>query len=267
MPRRTNALPKPWRKRKGKKGPYTGNWIVKVNGNEVNLRTMVLDGPDGAIERSKQALAGRRSFRSDADRVVDDMETMTPAVASPPAVLPAPAVAADAAPAPAPGVQPDAVIPPPATLRALPAISSEAEAEAAATSAAAAETAAAGDAPGSGAAPDGAPDVPPEVLDEFLRQGAEVLVDAQLGLQAAIIKRRTGKIAAQVAPDSKLRKMAADAWVAQLKIWFPADVMLPPWAIALLLPLLAIPGQVAGATDPPADEAPAAAGADVREAA
>lgn len=260
--------PKPLRKKKN--GKHVGNYYVKIRGREVNLGTKIIDGPDGVTARIDQALAGRRNFRSDLDRAVDQMENVVPAAPTlSPAPPPSPPVPLEAPPAPpsSPAISPDQVIPPPPLLRALPAISSDAQEEAAATSAAAAETAAGAES-GSDAAGDGAPDVPPEVLDEFLRQGAEVLVDAQIGLQAAIIKRRTGKIAAQVAPDSKLRKMAADAWVAQLKIWFPADVMLPPWAIALLLPLLAIPGQVAGATDPPAEEVVTdAAAADVREAA
>jgi hypothetical protein len=242
-------LPKLWRKRKGKgKGHFVGNYIVKVGGTEVNLRTQVLDGPDGAIERSKQAQNGRRNFRDDLDQAVDQMETApAPALPLPPPELPRPAAAAPAA-APPP-VTPDAVISPLRPPLQLPPVNDAAE-EAAATSAAAAETASDAGDPGAQAPPP----VDQEVLDSFLRQGADLLVDLQLGLQASLIKRRTGKIAAPVPLDSKLRTIAADAWIAQLKIWLPDNVQLPPLAIALLIPVLAMPQQMHGATDPPKQE-------------
>jgi hypothetical protein len=255
-------LPKLTRKR-GPKGKFTGSYLVKVNGRQVNLRTTILDGPDGAIERSKQAKAGRTEFRSDADLAAELLETVPPPAptlvppspASPMGVVPP---APPAAPA-APPVAPDSVLPPPRPL--LAAVPDDAAAEAAATSAAAAETAGSSEQDAGGAAD--APPMDPDVLEQFLTQGAEVIVDAQLAIQAAIIKKRTGKIAAPVPPESKLRSMAAAAWVAQLKIWFPVDVMLPPWVMAIALPLMAMPAQAAGATDPPAD----GAGADIPAAA
>jgi hypothetical protein len=96
----------------------------------------------------------------------------------------------------------------------------------------------------------------PAVLDAFMKNGALLLVDAQLGLQAAMVRRYTGRKAGPIAPDSPLRGAAADAWVAQLKIWFPADRMLPPWAMALIIPALCIPVQVATSTEIKEDEAP-----------
>lgn len=89
-------------------------------------------------------------------------------------------------------------------------------------------------------------------LDAILEPAALVVVDAQLRLQAALVKRYTGKVAAEVPLDSPLRTAAAKAWAVQLRIWFPPDRMLPPWAMALLLPTLAIPAQLAGATQPQA---------------
>jgi hypothetical protein len=103
--------------------------------------------------------------------------------------------------------------------------------------------------------------VPPDVLDGFLRNGAAMIVDMQLGLQAALIRRYTGRKAGPIPPDAAMRAMAAEAWVAQLKIWLPADTSLPPWALAIVLPAMAIPMQVATSTEIPPDEQPAEAAA------
>jgi hypothetical protein len=86
------------------------------------------------------------------------------------------------------------------------------------------------------------------VFDAFLLQAGAGIVEVQIRIQAAIVQRYAGVEEAGVVPlDSPLRAAAAAAWVAQLKIWFPADVMLPPWAIAVILPAMAIPVQIAGA--------------------
>lgn len=229
MPRRKGALPKLWRKRKGSKGPYTGNYICKVNGTEVNLRTVILDGPDGAIARSKEALNGRRSWPTDADRVVDDMERAPPPAATPPALVP-PALppAADAAPPPPPSVQPDSVIPPPPVLRALPPMSSDADAEASATSAAAEETAAGA----AGAAGGGDQATPPEVnLDEL----AELAVDAQVWCAAEYVRYKVhrGFATPQIADEGK--KQLAAQWK-KIAEYSGAAVLLPPWVTGLLIP-------------------------------
>jgi hypothetical protein len=226
-------LPKLWRKKRG--GREVGSYHATVKGDDVNLGTS--DAKEAHARLLEAVRKGRRNFGdevAEAAAALDD-------VSEPPAVVAGDGPRAPAPPAAAltlPPAQPDAYIPPP------PPPAGDAD-----DMAAAAEEVA-GDA-GAGAAP---PEVDPSVLDQLLENAGAMLVEAQLGLQAAIVHRRTGKIAAPVPADSPLRTAAAAAWGAQLKIWFPADVMLPPWAMALILPALAMPAQFAGATEPPADQ-------------
>jgi len=257
-------LPAIWRKRK-KGGKYAGNYVTKIKGTEVNLGTKVLEGEDGANARLLQAMNGKCSFRDDVDRAAEMLDRAPPPAPLPAAAAvpstPPPAPVPPAIPAAAPPVVPDAILPsaprPPALLGP---ISSEAQAEEQATRDAAAETV--GDDAG-GAAGD-MPEMDPDVLDTMLTQGGELLVDVQLQLQAYIIKRRSGKIAGEIPLDSKIRKMAAAAWVSQLKIWFPADTMVSPWMVAIMVPLMAMPLQMAKATDPPTDATEAGAAGDER---
>lgn len=239
-------LPKLWRKKRG--GKFVGSYLATIDGVDVNLRT---SDAQEATERLRAAVQrGRRNFHDDEAAAADfenagDAASMkAPPAPGPAAALPGAPVAAPAAPPPPP--PPD---PPPATPDA-----GDADDMAAA----------AADVAGAAAANDNAaaPEADPAVLDALLEQGAMVIVDAQLQLQAYVIKRRTGLVAAELPHDSPLRTGAAKAWAAQLKIWFPSATALPPWAMALILPAMALPAQLAGARKPedvPADQPTAAA--------
>ncbi len=239
-------LPKMWRK-KNRAGKQVGNWLAKVAGDEVNLGTK-----DAELARThlREAVEkGRREFFDEIDVAAAALgdTAATPAAAQ--SVQHPPAAAAPAAPAAPEVVAPAA----PAALPPIPPPDPQEFADTAAAAGEAAEAASSA-APGGGGPFPGGPDLPPDVLDGFLRNGAAVIVDMQLGLQAALIRRYSGRKAGPIPPDSAVRAMAAEAWVAQLKIWFPADTMLPPWAMAIALPLMAIPVQVATSTEIPPDE-------------
>lgn len=247
-------LPKMWRK-KNRAGKQVGNWLAKVDGDEVNLGTK-----DAELARRhlKEALGGRRDFGDEIDQAAAALEDTGPAsqVVQDPGPAAAPSVQPAAAPAsPASPASPGPASP--ASFAALPPLPPVDPQDFADTAAAAGEAAdaASSASPDGGGGPEGpAAGVGPDVLDGFLRNGAAMIVDMQLGLQAALIRRYTGKKAGPIPPDAAMRVMAAEAWVAQLKIWVPADAMLPPWALALLLPAMAIPIQVATSTEIPPEE-------------
>lgn len=234
-------LPKLWRKKRG--GRFVGSYHATLDGEDVNLRT---SDAQQATERLRDAVKkGRRNF-VDEVAVAADLENaqdlpQTQQEASPatdldegPEINPMPPPAAPP-PSPAP--------PPPLAPELAPAHDAASEAEVMA--AAAADVAAAAAANDNGTPPEAPPQVDMAVLDSMLETGASVIVDLQLGLQAYAIKRGTGRIAGQIPADSELRKGAAQAWAQQLKVWFPATQQLPPWAIAVVLPLMAIPTQLA----------------------
>ena len=239
-------LPRLWRKKK--RGKYSGSYFITLAGQDINLRT-----DDAEEARQLRAKRVDRARVEELDQVADLDAGGTRNEFSPlDQVLDAgtPAAAPEAGPA----LHPDQVLSPPrAALPELPPAAPPGAADADDMAAAAAEVA--GD---EGPANDNAPPIDPSVLDAFLRQGALVLVDAQLQLQAAIIKRRLKKEPAAIPADSPLRSAAAEAWVVQLKIWFPDDKMLPPWAMALIIPALAIPAQIASAQPMPPTETPPA---------
>jgi hypothetical protein len=233
------SSPKLWRKKRG--GRFIGSYHATVAGEDVNLRTT---DAEEARTRLRSALQrGRRNFDDEleAAAALEDGD------------------AADAMKAPAApgsdhaGAPPDPVAAPPAPPPRQPPQPPDAG-DVDDMAAAAADVA--GGAANDNAAPP--PEVDPEVLDGMLRTGALVLVDAQLQLQAALVKRYTGKVASVIPADSPMRAAAAEAWVAQLKIWVPADKMLPPWAMALILPVMCMPAQLAGA-QLPADQGQQAA--------
>jgi len=253
-------LPRIWRKRRGRNGPYYGDCIVTIAGEEVRLGTK---NHKIAEQRLPAALRGQREFEGDAAAAAAALEpdvgelaagdtghvaegqTPIPAASSPPPAAPAPPLQLPAA---------------------APANDTNAQAEAEATNAAAAETGGAGDdQAGAAAAPDAV--FPPEALDGMLTAVAGAVVELQLELQGWVVKKRTGKIAGKVPEDSQIRSIAAQAWVAQLKRWFPDMDTVPPWVVAVALPLMCMPAQLANATDPPknpekqADPMPAQAAA------
>ncbi|HET7485843.1 MAG TPA: hypothetical protein VFJ64_10785 [Solirubrobacterales bacterium] len=240
-------------RKRNKAGRYVGNWLCKLEGEELNLGTK-----DAELARRHLAEAvakGRRDF-------VDEIDEAAAALPDVAAAAPDPAPpAAPAAPAAAPPASPATSAAPaaasPASPAALPPVPPVDPQDFADTAAAAGEAAGAG--PDVAGASPGGPEAPPagvgpDVLDGFLRQGAQLAVDIQLGLQGALIRRYTGRKAGAIPPDAAVRGAAAEAWVAQLKIWFPADTMLPPWAMAIILPAMAIPVQVATSTEIPDDE-------------
>lgn len=233
-------LPRLWRKKRG--GRLVGSWLVSIKGDDVNLRT---SDAQVATDRRREALRGRRNFDDEleAAAALEDAGDVDAAAQMKAPAAPGPAADFPSAPVAAPPTPPPAQPPPP-----------QPDAGDADDMAAAAADVAGG-ASNDNAAP---PAMDPDALDGMLRTGALVLVDAQLQLQAALVKRYTGKVAGVVPVDSPMRSAAAEAWVAQLKIWIPADKMLPPWALALLLPTMCIPAQLAGA-QLPADQAQQAA--------
>jgi hypothetical protein len=224
-------LPKLWRKKRGDR--FVGSWHATVSGADVNLRT---SDAEEARKRLRAAVErGRRNF-DDEQEAAADLENAQPLEAP---ATPGPAAAAPAAPVAAPPAPPPSPDPtPPPTPDA---------GDVDDMAAAAADVAGAAN---DNAAAEVLAEANPEVLDAFLEQGAAVIVDAQLQLQAYLIKRRTGLIAGEVPQDSQLRTGAAKAWAAQLKVWFPSAVALPPWAMAVVLPVLAVPVQLAGAKKP-----------------
>ena len=233
--------PRIWRKKRG--GKYYGDCIVTVAGEEVRLGTKNFKI---AQERLPAALKGARTFESDAAAAAAALEPDVGELAGgdtgPVAEGTIPiAPASSQPPAPAPLQLPAAA----------PANDTNAQAEAEATNAAAAETGGAGaEQPGSAAAPDAI--FPPEALDGMLVAVAGAVVELQLELQGWAIKKRTGgKVPGKVPEDSQIRVLAAQAWVAQLKRWFPDMDTVPPWVVAVALPLMCMPAQLAHATDPP----------------
>jgi hypothetical protein len=238
-------LPKMYRKKRG--GRYVGSWRVMIDGSEVNLGT---SDAEAARPRLRQAVQhGKRRFDDEAELAADlegAREDEAPAEMHPPPSTSFEIGSVVAPPPPAPPPPPPADPAPE-----LPAPSQDAG-DAEDMAAAAADVAA-----GSPANDNAAAAVLPidnSVLDGMLEQGGAVIVDLQLALQAYAIKRGTGLVAGAIPPDSKLRTDAAKAWVQQLKIWFPSTTALPPWAVALILPAMALPAQLAGARPPTKEE-------------
>lgn len=261
----TTREPKIWRKVRD--GKAYGCWWATVNRVDVNLNTKSAEIARG---RLPEALAGKKSgWPSDAELAARAMES-PPIPAGAPAPGPSAPQSSGGAPAAAP-VVPDGVYSPPAPpapLRELPPVPAQApptsnagqsaeesaRAEADATNAAAAETAektandnagAAGPAFALGA----------DAIRGMLAQGAAAIVELQLGLQAWLVWKRTGKIAPPIAADSPIRQWAADAWVAQFEAWFPNMDTVPPWILAVGLPAMALPVQFMAAQPPPPNPA------------
>lgn len=230
-----------YRKKRG--GRLVGSWRVMIEGREVNLGT---SDAELARERLRAAVErGRRKFDDELDQAAElegNALSEAPAAPGPADTNPAPV-----AETPAP---PLSAAPPPAPPEPPPAQDAGAEAEDMA--AAAADVVEGQPANDNGAA--AAPPIDDAVLDAMLTQGAVVIVDLQLALQGYAIKRGTGLVPGAIPADSPLRAGAAQAWVQQLKVWFPASTMLPPWALALILPALAIPQQLATARKPTPEE-------------
>ncbi len=258
--------PKIWRKTRD--GKAYGCWWVTVNRTDVNLNTKSAEIARG---RLPEALGGKtKGWPSDAELAARAMDAApapagapTPGQAAPLSSAGAPAVAAG------PPVVPDGVIPPttngntgiapPLALPEAPPTSNgeqSARAEAEATNAAAAETAGNAANDNAGAAGDAGPAfaLGADAIRGMLSQGAQAIVELQLGLQAWLVFKRTGKFAPPIAPDSPIRKWAADAWVAQFEVWFPEMDQVPPWIIAVALPAMALPVQFMAAQPPPPNQ-------------
>jgi len=262
---RAPAEPRLWRKNRD--GKAYGVWWATVNKVDVNLNTK---NAEIARARLPEAIAGKRKgWPSDVELAARAMESPPPAAAAAaPTGAPAPGQAApsSSAGAPeAPPVAPDAVLPPPAPTvtpeaprPALPPLPSggtaeqEARAEADATNAAAAETAGKAANDNAGEAGEGpAFAMGADAIRGMLGQAAQAIVEIQLGMQAWLVFKRTGKIAPPIDPNSPIRGWAADAWVAQFEKWFPDMGDVPPWIFAVGLPAMALPAQFMGAQPPP----------------
>jgi hypothetical protein len=249
-------LPRLWRK-KNAAGKFVGSYRITWKGQEINLGTS--DANDANARRLEAVRRGRRNFIDEIDEAAAASE---PSGDPPPAAAPAapaPAVA-PAAPPPAPPaalaaapVRPDGYLPPPST---------DAQAEAEATNEAAAE----GDQVDDDAAAAQEMPISDDVLDGMLETGAMLIVDLQLGMQALAIRKGLKVEPGVIPPEHPARSQAAKAWVAQLKIWFPSAVAMPPWAWALLIPAGCAVQQLATATplkkDGPESSEPPADGAD-----
>jgi hypothetical protein len=244
-------LPKLWRKRRRPGGPFVGSYYVKLDGEDVNLGTS--DANEARARLLEAVKKRKRNFPDELDEAAAAMEADE-----------LPAAAADAAAQggavpgqmPAGGSTPPPAPPPPAPPAAAPQV--DAAAEAAATNEAAAEL---GGPSNDNAAP---PPMDPDVLRGLVEQAAHVLVDAQLSLQAYIVKRSIGEAPppmpievrnaagelvlnpATGKPLESPRAIAARAWAVQFEKWFP-NLNLPEWAIALILTGAYLPAQFASA--------------------
>jgi hypothetical protein len=85
----------------------------------------------------------------------------------------------------------------------------------------------------------------------MLAIGAEAMVELQLGLQAWVIKRKTGKEPGLLPIDAPMRKVASECWAAQFKRWFPDLDNVPPWVLALVVVGACAPYQLATAKEIP----------------
>jgi hypothetical protein len=235
--------PRLFRKKRG--GKHYGNWIASIKGEDVNLGSK---NAEIANKRLPAALRGKRDFAGDAELAADALEPDVAGAAAPETRPVAQGTTPAGAAAPSTPVLEPELLPPTAPLLLSPAPSNDnARAEAEATNAAAAETSP----PAGGAHEDpAAPSMPPEVLEQMLGTLGDTMVELQLQLQGWVIKKRTGKEAGQIPPDASIRKIASQAWAGQFKKWFPDIDDTPPWVLAVGLPLLCVPMQVATATEP-----------------
>jgi hypothetical protein len=260
--------PKLWRKKRAN-GKFVGSFHATIDGADVNL------GTSDAEEARKRLVVALKKRKRNFPNELDEAAAAVDGAPETPAPAPLPFTQGDpgsggahtpaaggSTPPPATAVQPDGYIPPARQLP--PPSADDARAEAEATNAAAADV---GGGSGGAANDNAMPPISGDVLEAMVENGALVIVDLQLQLQAYIIKRNLGRVAGEIAPDSPLRKAAAQAWVAQLKIWIPDFDFLPPWGLALLLPVVCVPQQLATSqpvpeenqqekpADPPAQEA------------
>lgn len=236
-------LPRMYRKKRGDK--LVGSWRVMIAGDEVNLGTT---DAELARERLRAALQrGRRNFDDELTEAAE-LEDVNDLPA-------APGPTGQAPPQPTQVAEPPAsTAPPPPSTAPLPELPPPAQDAGDAEDMAAAAAEVAAGAPANDNAAAAALPISNDVLDAMLEQGASVIVDLQLSLQAYAIKRGTGLVAGAIPTDSTLRTGAAKAWVQQLKVWFPSTTMLPPWAVAIILPAMALPQQLATARPPTKDE-------------
>jgi hypothetical protein len=232
-------VPRLFRKKRG--GKYYGNWIASIKGEDINLGSK---NAEICRQRLPAALKGKREFAGDAELAADSMEkTDVAGAAAPETRTTAQGTTPDGAAAPSTPVLEPELLPPqaPLLLSSAPA-NDNARAEADATNAAAAETSP----PADDARDPEAPTMAPDVIEGFLRQGAEAIVLGQLQLQGWIIKKRFGRIVQPLTSDraQKTIDKAAEAWVAQLDLWFPDIKSCPPWLIAVAAPLMLLPAQL-----------------------
>jgi hypothetical protein len=230
-------LPRLFRKKRG--GKYYGNWLASIGGHDVNLGSK---DAESCRKRLPAAVKGKREWPGDAELAADSMEKSEVAGAAAPETRnAAQGTTPEGAAAPSTPVLEPELVSTPGLLSAAPA-NDNARAEAEATNAAAAETSP----PADDARDPEAPTMAPDVIEGFLRQGAEAIVLGQLQLQGWIIKKRFGRIVQPLTGEraQKTIDKAAEAWVAQLDLWFPDIKSCPPWLIAVAAPLMLLPAQL-----------------------
>jgi len=212
-------MAKLWRvKRRGK---YIGSWRVTIKGKEINLQTQ---DANEATRRARLAAKGQWPQEEHAAEAV--AAAFKPVIAD---------GAANSDRAESSGAEGDG-LPSPSAVAAggAPLIPDVAPSSNWAADAGAAAADEGNPIPPPSSAADGAA-IDPGVLDGMIGNAAVMLVELQLTLQAAAIRRFAKKEAAAVPEDFVLRAPAAKMWEAQLRIWLPKDLPLPPWGAALLM--------------------------------
>jgi len=256
-------MARPWRRKSKRTGKFIGAYHFTPPGRSpVNLETQ-----DAAVanERARAVMRGEwppaRPAAEPELEAAERIDAPSPAAAAAAAFDPAralPAVAPEPPPVPTPPVpdthaqpaatggpsatqtppaQPDEVIPPPVDW-----------------------TAAASSAAGGSAPPPPSPEEAAAAAGVDFSEMYETLgmyaVEAQLVAQAWVGERFVfkGKVAGPIEPDNQLRAAAAKMWAAQLRIWMPTDVALPPYQQAIGMTAILFFGQMAGAKPKPKQE-------------
>jgi hypothetical protein len=216
-------LPKLWRKRRRPGGAFGGSYYVKWNGDDINLGT---SDANEALERRKQAVKGKRKFRSDVDQAADELvaaleqiPVSSPPPAPPPELPPAPQLAPvpPELPPPAPPPAPPESPPPPAG-------DWHANLESAVAAANAAPSA------------EELPPPPPDVSDEEL---AALGVEGQIWVAAAWARHKVWKGFLTPPIPNEAKGPLAEQWK-KIIAYAGVGAMLPPWVTGLLIPTVTL---------------------------
>lgn len=224
-------LPKLWRKRKRPGGAFVGSYYVKVAGDDVNLGT---SDANEALERRKQAVKGKRKFRSDVEGAADELvATLHQAAndsgggaaplgeaaerAGSPLGAPTNPAPSVSAPPPPPELSPPPATPPPELPP--PAGDWHANLESAV---------AAANVP----AEQAEPPPPPEVSDDEL---AKMAVGFQVWVAAEYARQKVYKGFLTPSLPEEARQPLTDEWK-KIIAYAGVSAVLPPWVTQLLIP-------------------------------